>query len=147
MGALFAWRGTSRKHSTHEVLAHLRAAHQGCAAGRAGLSVEEAADTAYLVRLRRDIEVALAGIADQLDRELAALDGDEADRAVRQARREALVEKAEAVSRVVRADYYLLCATFGASWRRHHRDRRFAHLGWRSPELRCTEEVRGHERR
>jgi hypothetical protein len=136
---------TNSRKFPHEVLAHLHAARHGCAAGRAGLSVEEAADTEYLVRLRRDTEVALAAIADQLDRELAALDGDEADRAVRQARREALVEKAEAVSRARRADYDLLCATFGASWRRNHRDRHFARLGWRSPRLRCTEEVRGHE--
>jgi hypothetical protein len=111
-------------------IAHCTAERHGRHAGRAGLSVEEVADTGYLVRLRRDTEEDLLAMAADLERELADLDvtGDPV-------LQEVLVERARAKRAVRIADYELLCATFGRSWRRHHRDRHFAHIGWRCPRL------------
>lgn len=119
-------------------IAHHAAARHGRLGGRAGLSVEEVADSSYLVRLRRATEDDLLAIAADLERHLAGLDATDDV-----ARRDALVEKAEAMRQIRIADYQLLCATYGKSWRRHHRDRRFVHLGWRCPSLRGRNDGRG----
>ncbi|WP_214403005.1 hypothetical protein [Pseudonocardia lacus] len=135
------------------LLPHLVAAWHGWQAGRAGLGVEEVVDTRYLVRLRRDTALDLVALADQLDRDLAALADtghghaghDSAD--VRSARRDALVRRADAAAEVRVADYELVCATYGRNWQRHHRYRRHAHLGWRCPPLAAIAEVDTHETR
>jgi hypothetical protein len=72
------------------LLAHAAAAWHGRRAGREGLSVEEAAATGYLVRLRRRVEADLLTIAVQLDRELAHV-----GRMVDPARRDALIARHE----------------------------------------------------
>ena len=122
------------------------AKRSGRRAGRDGLSVEEVADTEYLVRLRRKAENDLAEIAARLSYDLSALVAQETGGAddLALARRDALVERARALAEVRVADYELLCAAFGESWRRHHRDRRIARLGWRCPRLTAGVEVGGH---
>lgn len=139
---------TNSRKPSHVFTRWIAACH-GCAAGRLGLSVEEVTDTTYLTRLRRDatadIESIWADLADGLAA-LAASTHPEADRAdVLPAHRDALIARAAAAARLREAEYELLCATYGTHWRRHHRDRRIAHLGWRCPGLAGAEEVCGDE--
>ena len=112
----------------------------GHRAGRAGLSVEEVADTPYLVRLRQQAERDRLAIATGLADALASLQTQAGglDPEVLRARCRALAEEAEAADRVRVAEYERVCAAFGDRWRRRHRDRHFAHLGWRCPRLRSA---------
>lgn len=113
------------------------AARHGRWAGREGLSVDEVADTEYLVGLRHRLRNDRVAIA--------------ADRARRLDELEASARDAEAVAAVLRASrgrviamaresaderldrYEELCAIYGRHWQRSHCDRSFAHIGWRRP--------------
>lgn len=104
---------------------HIRATWEGRRAGVDGLSAEEAADTPYLVDLRHRTRARIAatdaGLRDSLDR----LRAHEAE----------LRTRAQADARQHEHDYEQLCAAFGTHWRKRHRDRHFARLGWRCPQL------------
>lgn len=116
------------------------AAANGRRAGRSGLTVEEVADTAYLIRLRRDAVNDLTAIAVALDRDL----DEQRPSDLLPARRNALIRRARAAAELRIADYELLCAAYGQGWRCHHRDRAFVDLGWRCPRLTAGVEVGGH---
>lgn len=118
---------------------HRAARRHGRRDGRSGLSVEEAADAEYLVHLRRWFEAERDAIAVRLRERLdavesAAIDA-EAEALLLRAGVDGLVERARAAARDRVAEYEELCARYGRSWQRHHRDRHFAHLGWRCPRL------------
>jgi len=105
------------------------AAHHGRQAGRQGLSAEEAADTVYLVRLRRQLEAERADIRAHL---LSQLD---AAVQVLRVRRNQLLTDAKQAARDRRHRYEELCAIYGRSWQRAHIDKSFARIGWRCPRL------------
>ncbi|MHA6780108.1 hypothetical protein ACVGOW_03785 [Pseudonocardia saturnea] len=113
------------------------AAFHGHRAGRAGLSVEEVADTPFLARLQQETERDRAAIAARLAGDLSTLQtqADDLDPELLRARCAALVLQADADIAARIARYHTVCAAFGRSWRRLHRDRHFAHLGWRCPRL------------
>lgn len=110
----------------------------GHQAGRAGLSVEEVADTPFLAQLQEETERGRAAIAARLAEDLAALQAQagELDPELLHARCAALALQADADIAALVARYYRVCSAFGKSWGRRHRDRRWAHLGWRCPRLR-----------
>ncbi len=131
-------------------LDHRAAARHGRRAGRAGLSVDEAADTTYLVGLRHRMHREHAGITLRLDRQLTVIEACELDAEIElrvlRGRQETLVARARDAVRDRVDRYEELCATYGRSWQRAHRDRHFAHLGWRCPQAPHPEEVIRHER-
>lgn len=128
-------------------LDHRTAARQGRRAGRAGLSVDEAADTAFLVHLRSRLLHQRAELARHLDRQLAeqealARAADALAQALR-ATRATLVDRAREQAQARYDQYQQLCTTFGEHWQRRHRDRSWAHIGWRCPRVSDAGEVGG----
>lgn len=116
----------------------------GRRAGREGLSIEEVADSLYMIWLRRETSCQLDTIAAELDQALISLAIDSGESEVVATRRDAVVRRARGLAGMRVAEYELLCAAYGRSWRRHHRDRSFVHLGWRCPRLTVGVEVGGH---
>lgn len=118
-------------------LEHGAAARHGRQAGRAGLSVDEVADTRYHVGLRRRLQDERAAIDIERDRELAELEASARDAEAKAAglrtRADQVVAQAQAAARACLDRYDELCAVYGAHWQRTHRDRAFAHIGWRCP--------------
>ncbi len=130
---------TTISETIGRTLDHRAAARQGRRAGTAGLSVDEAADTAYLVGLRGRLAEERADIARSLaellaEQEAMARDADATARTLRAART-ALVARARELAQARRARYEELCAVYGEHWQRRHRDRSFAHIGWRCPPV------------
>ncbi|MGQ0575315.1 MAG: hypothetical protein ACT4RN_14065 [Pseudonocardia sp.] len=135
-----ASRSTSRDGAAPASLhRRLHAAWHGMRDGRLGLTVEQAAEAPFLVRLHartaadadaadRALDDALAVITWSIRRGL----GDTGDLL---ARRAALVERAEVAARRRERRYREITAWYGRAFLRHHRDRRVVRLGWRAPPL------------
>lgn len=113
------------------------AARRGRWAGRAGLSVDEVADTEYLVGLRHRLQDERAAVAAERARRLDELEASardaEAVAAVLRAGRDRVIADAREAARERFDRYEEPCAIYGRHWQLSHRDRSFAHIGWRCP--------------
>lgn len=107
--------------------------------GRAGMSVEDAADAPFLCRLRAQVTARIDTERERLDHQLDALDPliisltRDLDRHL--ARRRAMVTRSRARTLGHELHYRLIAALYGASFVRHHRHRSWVRLGWRTPPL------------
>lgn len=119
--------------------ARWRARWHGWRDGRLGLTVEEAADAPYLTALAATIAARQRQSSMTLTHQLATLDPlivellAELDRRITE--RGEVVASSQAVVQDLENHYRGLAAHYGAAFVRHHRDRGFVRLGWRTPSL------------